>query len=101
RGNGLLNNEGESWLRQRRLCQPAFGRERIEAYGASMVSLCEKLLGQWSREPRRDLHADMMSMTLDIAAKTLMNVDVGAESRLVSECIDAIMDDFTYRFQSA
>lgn len=100
-GNGLLNNEGDSWLRQRRLCQPAFQRDRIEAYGTSMVSLSEKLLGQWSREPRRDLHSDMMSVTLDIAAKTLMNVDVGAESRQVSDCIDAIMDDFTYRFQSA
>lgn len=100
-GNGLLNNEGESWLRQRRLCQPAFGRDRIEAYGATMISLCEKLLGEWSRQPRRDLHADMMHVTLDIAAKTLLNVDVGDDSRQVSECIDAIMDDFTYRFQSA
>lgn len=29
-GNGLLVNEGESWLRQRRLAQPAFYKKRLE-----------------------------------------------------------------------
>jgi cytochrome P450 len=28
-GNGLVLNNGESWLRQRRLMQPAFHRQRL------------------------------------------------------------------------
>ena len=32
-GDGLLTSEGAAHLRQRRLMQPAFHRERIAAYG--------------------------------------------------------------------
>jgi cytochrome P450 len=31
-GEGLLTNEGDSWLRQRRLSAPSFHRERVSAY---------------------------------------------------------------------
>src|SRR5712692_5396811 len=36
-GQGLLTNEGESWLRQRRLSQSAFHRERIASYAKIMT----------------------------------------------------------------
>src|SRR5207247_11379180 len=36
-GRGLVLNEGESWLRQRRLMQPAFHRKRL-AILASMMT---------------------------------------------------------------
>src|SRR5204862_122596 len=32
-GSGLLTSEGDFWLRERRLCQPAFHREQIAGYG--------------------------------------------------------------------
>src|SRR5262245_42351775 len=31
-GAGLLTSEGEFWLRQRRLMQPAFQKQRLESY---------------------------------------------------------------------
>src|SRR5215475_11318263 len=37
-GNGLFLAEGDRWLRQRRLLQPAFHRQRLAGYGEVMVA---------------------------------------------------------------
>src|SRR5712692_301306 len=46
-GNGLLTSEGSFWLRQRRLAQPAFHRDRIAEYGPIMVAFAERMLADW------------------------------------------------------
>jgi cytochrome P450 len=100
-GNGLILSESDFWLRQRRLVQPAFSKQRIESYGSIFVDHTERMLSAWRDGERRDLHRDMMKLTLGIVAKTLLDVDAGDESDLVSEAADAIMVDFNSRFLSA
>ncbi len=78
-GDGLLTIEGEEWLRRRRLSQPAFHRERIEAYGRIMVEHTDRMLGGWSDGQTRDVHADMMALTLGIAAKALFDAEVAED----------------------
>ena len=51
-GDGLLTSDGDFWLRQRRLLQPLFHRDRLAGYGAVMVELAERLRGLVAR--RRD-----------------------------------------------
>jgi len=36
-GRGLLTNEGDDWLRQRRLIQPTFQPERVARYAEIMI----------------------------------------------------------------
>jgi cytochrome P450 len=99
-GDGLLNSEGEVWLRQRRLVQPAFQRSHVEAYAGIMVSQTERMLGGWQAGDERDLHAEMMHLTLAIAAKALLDADVsGREFERVSRAMDVLMHDFVYRFE--
>src|SRR5258705_4787336 len=43
-GNGLLSSNGEAWLRQRRLTQPAFHRDRLARYAEVMIASTEKML---------------------------------------------------------
>src|SRR5574339_1095927 len=42
-GEGLLTSEGEFHLRQRRLAQPAFHRQRIAGYGTTMVDYAARM----------------------------------------------------------
>src|SRR5207248_436800 len=46
-GNGLLTSEGAVHLRQRRLMQPAFHRDRVAAYGATMVAYADRMRTAW------------------------------------------------------
>src|SRR5947209_17300793 len=75
-GKGLLTSEGDFWLRQRRLIQPAFSRDRLHAYGADMTAAAEQLAGEWRDGEERELLAEMMRLTLEITARTLFGTDV-------------------------
>src|SRR5947209_10203565 len=73
-GNGLLLNEGESWLRQRRLIQPAFSKQRVESYAPAMVECTQRMLEQWQDGEMRDIARAMMELTMAIAGRTLLGI---------------------------
>ncbi|HTI52318.1 MAG TPA: cytochrome P450 [Planctomycetaceae bacterium] len=100
-GNGLITSDGSFWLRQRRLIQPAFNRQRIESYAGVMVELTDRLLATWRDGETRDLHADMMQLALGIVSKTLLDVDAGDRYSEVASAIEVILNDFDERFRSA
>ena len=91
-GNGLLTNEGDSWLRQRHLIQPAFHRDRIASYGNTMVAYTERMIAAWQDGEVRDIHQDMMRLALEIVAKVLFNVEVTAERDRVAEALNTVME---------
>jgi cytochrome P450 len=74
-GNGLLTSSGEEHLRNRRLVQPVFHRERVAGYAATMVSLTERMLAGWQDGERRDLRVDMSALTLEIVCATMFGED--------------------------
>jgi cytochrome P450 len=90
-GQGLLTSEGETWRRQRQLAQPAFQLDQIQKYGAVMVSYTERLLQGWKAGEARDVHADMMRLTLDIVARTLFGTSVEGKAEVVGGALDVLM----------
>ena len=90
-GQGLLTSEGEFWRKQRRLAQPAFHRARIEGYGQAMSARAQKLADTWRHGEERDIHADMMRLTLEIVADALFGADVGGHAEAVGEAIEAVL----------
>lgn len=94
-GEGLLTSEGDSWFRQRRLAQPVFHQKRIAGYGEVMVAYTERMLDTWQDGEVRNIHDDMMRLTLSIVMKTIFNSDVteGA-AQSVASALDVAMHWF-------
>ncbi len=97
-GNGLLTSEGDFWLRQRRLAAGAFHGDRIAAYGADMVDAATRMLDTWRDGVPRDIHADMMQVTLDIVARTLFGADVTQRSGDIGESLFMALRSFAVNF---
>ena len=79
-GEGLLTSEGEQHLRQRRLAQPAFHRERIAAMADVMVEFARHTRDQWREGMEVDATREMNRTTLSIAGQTLLGADVENEA---------------------
>src|SRR5206468_2085532 len=93
-GNGLLTSEGAMHLRQRRLMQPAFHRERIAGYGQTMVAYADRARAGWSDGATLDVAQEMMRLTLSIAGKTLFDVDVEKQAGEVGRAMNDVMGSF-------
>jgi cytochrome P450 len=93
-GEGLLTSEGDFHLRQRRLVQPAFHRQRIAGYAASMVEFGERLSNEWRDGETYDISEEMMRLTLYIVNKTLFNANVESEAADIAHSIDAMLGAF-------
>lgn len=90
-GEGLLTSEGEHHLRQRRLMQPAFHRQRVAAYGTMMAEHSLRTRERWSNNATLDIDQEMMRLTLSIAGKTLFDADVESEATEIGAALTTMM----------
>ncbi|MGH9397110.1 MAG: cytochrome P450 [Terriglobia bacterium] len=91
-GDGLLTNEGDAWLAQRRLCQPPFRRERMEEYGALMAQYASRMIEGWQDGEVRNLQADMARLTLQIVTRALFGIEIGSMAPKVAGALKPVMD---------
>jgi cytochrome P450 len=90
-GQGLLSSEDPHHMRQRRLAQPAFHRDRIAAYGSVIGEYTREMLQRWRSGTVRDMHDDMQLLSLRIVSKTMFDLDMEADSRSIGHSIEAFM----------
>lgn len=98
-GQGLVTSEGEHWVRQRRLAQPAFHRDRIAAYADTIVHFTEQMLATWSPGETRDIHHEMMQLTVKVVTKTLFDSEVPNELNDVIASSAVVMERFTTQWK--
>jgi cytochrome P450 len=82
-GNGLFTSEGNFWLRQRRLSQPAFLRGAVVRLAAPMTTGVDHLIRTWEAAPDErtvDIVSEMMRLVLHIAGVTLFGADLGGDA---------------------
>jgi cytochrome P450 len=96
-GQGLLTSEGQTHLRQRRLTQPAFHKERIAAYASVMTECAARVTASWTDGGAVDASEEMMRLTLAVVGKTLFGADVESQARVVGEALSTIMRSFWIR----
>jgi cytochrome P450 len=101
-GQGLLTSDGAFWLRQRRMIQPGFHRNRIAGFGQEMTGAAEQLVQHWKARlgQEMDLDHEMMELTLQIVGKTLFSADLSqGASNLVRATLTAL-DFVMFRAQN-
>ncbi|MEF3302583.1 cytochrome P450 [Paenibacillus sp. GYB003] len=90
-GEGILTSEGDKHLRQRRLMQPSFRKDRISLYGDSMVRHAERLIERWRDGETRVVTDDMMKLTLDIITETMFGTQLDGGVEEIGRAIDVGM----------
>jgi cytochrome P450 len=103
-GNGLLTSEGDFWLRQRRLVQPAFHRKNLETLPPIITGAAEETLFSWRTAAVKgapvDINAEMMRLALTIVSRALFKTDVGDRAEEVADALDVLMEQSQRRIQN-
>jgi len=99
-GNGLVTSEGDFWLRQRKLSQPAFLKNRVLSYAPMMSALTNKMLYYWKPGERVDIHYEFSGLTSAIALKTLFDLDDQDDRETFVTTLRLAFDEMSARFRS-
>ncbi len=94
-GKGLVNNEGDSWRRQRRMMQPAFHRQRVANLVTDMTTIIAQMLETWRAiKPNMplDISTEMLRLTQKIVLKTLLSIEDSSEITELTKAWDVVFN---------
>jgi cytochrome P450 len=83
-GQGLLTSEGETWLRQRRMMQPAFQPRFVEALVPRVLAAAEAAVGAWALDAPVDLGHAAQGVAREVFLATLARPDTALDIGLLA-----------------
>ena len=95
-GEGLITSDDPIHIRQRRIAAPAFHRQRIAAYGDQIVASAAGHRDRWQPGQTIDISSAMMSLSLEIVARTLFDTEVTDDIRRINDEVNTIMDLYNF-----
>jgi cytochrome P450 len=95
-GEGMATSEGEFHRRQRRLSQPAFHRQQIADYAATMGEYAARMRDGWREGETREMSREMMRLTLAIACKTFFDAEVESEADEIGDAFSEAISLFNF-----
>ncbi len=72
-GNGLLTSNGEYWLKQRRLIQPAFYKKKLDLIAGTIKETIKEELSKITPNQTVDIHPFMSDLAFKVVAKSLFS----------------------------
>lgn len=96
-GKGLLTSNGEYWLKQRRLIQPGFHQEKIQALYGIIKQTVDRFLRTFPSGKEVDVYPLMNSLAFEIVINTLFNVSVPPATRMQLSNFITDTQDFVIR----
>jgi cytochrome P450 len=79
-GEGLITSEEPLHTHQRRLVQRAFHKQRMESYAKTISDMAADFVATWKQGEERDLHADMMQLTVRVVSRVLFGITMESEA---------------------
>jgi cytochrome P450 len=79
-GKGLLFSNGEYWLRQRRLIQPAFHKEKILGFYDIVIKTIEDFLSKFPIGKNIDMYPLMHQLAFNIVIKSVFDINLSAQA---------------------
>jgi cytochrome P450 len=95
-GQGLVVADGPLWRRHRRIVQPVFSRQRIDALLPRIAASIESELERWrslAEGPPVDLVGEMNRLTLSVAGRVILDIDLGEAAGTIGA---SLLTAFTY-----
>lgn len=89
--NGLMLRDFEDHLQHRRIMQVAFRREALVRYLETLHQTIEPSLRAWEAQPERLMYPSLKALTLDIAARTFLGVELGADSERINRAFQDVV----------
>ncbi|MDB5283901.1 MAG: cytochrome, partial [Bacteroidota bacterium] len=93
-GNGLLTSEGEFWLKQRRLMQPLFHKQRLSGFVQKIADATNEMMTGWESTGLNNLnfYREMNQVTLDIVGQTLLSTNLKGDFAKVNRALTAVLE---------
>ena len=84
-GNGLVTSEDAYWLRQRRIAQPAFHRERIAKSADVMTEESEKTARRWATFAATGASLDVLQEMMHLTQGIVLAAMLGSDATRLAE----------------
>jgi cytochrome P450 len=102
-GNGLPLIDGDFWLRERRILQPAFHHERLGKLANVVTNVIDIFMQDWEEKSRGnqtlDLDDEMMRLTLTVIIKSMFSAKIDDKIQSLSHAFNVASKFMLWRSQ--